>query len=148
MSHQLALLALRVSSRGFSLTNCILWGAAATAGALLGLIVFVVLAGAAPALSSVGLERFFADESWHPTSDQFNLAPLILGTFLVAAGALRFVHREIGPSDRRVRILFGRFHLRHADARPDADRMTSASVDKRCANTAPQVLCCAHCAGK
>jgi phosphate transport system permease protein len=88
MSHQLALLALRVSSRGFSLTNCILWGAAATAGALLGLIVFVVLAGAAPALSSVGLERFFTDESWHPTSDQFNLAPLILGTFLVAAGAL------------------------------------------------------------
>ena len=58
------------------------------AGALIGLIVFVVLTGAMPALSNVGLVRFVTDESWHPTSDQFNLAPLILGTFLVAAGAL------------------------------------------------------------
>jgi phosphate transport system permease protein len=81
-------LALRVTSPGFSLANCLLWGAAAIAGALIGLILFVVLAGAMPALSNVGLERFVTDQSWHPTSDQFNLVPLIVGTFLVAAGAL------------------------------------------------------------
>jgi phosphate transport system permease protein len=81
-------LALRVTNPGFSLANCILWGAAMMAGALIGLIVFVVLTGATPALSDVGLARFVTDDSWHPTSDQFNLAPLILGTFLVAAGAL------------------------------------------------------------
>jgi phosphate transport system permease protein len=78
----------RASGLGFSPAICILWGAAAIAGALLGLIVFVVLTGAMPALSNVSLERFVTDESWHPTSDQFNLAPLIVGTFLVAAGAL------------------------------------------------------------
>jgi phosphate transport system permease protein len=81
-------LALRVTNPGFSLANCILWGAATIAGTLIGLIVFVVLAAAMPALSNVGLERFVTDASWHPTSDQFNLAPLIVGTLLVAAGAL------------------------------------------------------------
>ena len=78
----------RVSGWRFSAANCILWGAGMMAGTLIGLIVFVVLTGAMPALSNVGLERFVTDESWHPTSDQFNLAPLIVGTFLVAAGAL------------------------------------------------------------
>jgi phosphate transport system permease protein len=58
------------------------------ASALLGFIVLVVLAGAMPALSNVGLLRFVTDPSWHPTSDQFNLLPLIVGTLLVAAGAL------------------------------------------------------------
>lgn len=78
----------RVSGWRFSAANCILWGAGMMAGTLIGLIVFVVLTGAMPALSNVGLARFVTDESWHPTSDQFNLAPLIVGTFLVAAGAL------------------------------------------------------------
>jgi phosphate transport system permease protein len=78
----------RVSGWRFSAANCILWGAGMMAGTLIGLIVFVVLTGAMPALSNVGLERFVTDESWHPTSDQFNLVPLIVGTFLVAAGAL------------------------------------------------------------
>jgi phosphate transport system permease protein len=78
----------RVIGREFSAANCILWGAAMMAGALVGLIVFVVLSGAMPALSNIGLARFVTDDSWHPTSDQFNLAPLILGTFLVAGGAL------------------------------------------------------------
>jgi phosphate transport system permease protein len=78
----------RKIGQGFSPVNCILWGAAMMAGALLGLIVFVVLAGAMPALSHIGLGRFITDAGWHPTSDQFNLVPLIIGTFLVAAGAV------------------------------------------------------------
>jgi phosphate transport system permease protein len=58
------------------------------AGTLLGLIVLVVLSEAKVALFDVGLQRFATDASWHPASDQFNLLPLIVGTFLVAAGAL------------------------------------------------------------
>jgi phosphate transport system permease protein len=73
---------------GFSPTICVLWGTAAIATTLLGLVVLVVLIEAMPALSNVGLERFFADASWHPTSGLFNLLPLIVGTFAAAAGAL------------------------------------------------------------
>jgi phosphate transport system permease protein len=73
---------------GFSPAICVLWGTAAIASTLLGLVVLVVLTEAVPALSDLGLERFFADASWHPTSGRFNLLPLIVGTSVAAAGAL------------------------------------------------------------
>jgi phosphate transport system permease protein len=78
----------RENGRRFSLAICVFGGMAMLASTLLGLIVLVVLAEAKPALFDVGLQRFVTDASWHPTSDQFNLLPLIVGTFLVAAGAL------------------------------------------------------------
>jgi phosphate transport system permease protein len=43
---------------------------------------------ALPALKEIGPLRFFNDASWHPTDGAFNLAPMLLGTFLVTLGAL------------------------------------------------------------
>lgn len=41
-----------------------------------------------PILQNIGLSRFFTDSSWHPTSNEFNLLPMLWGTLLVAAGAV------------------------------------------------------------
>jgi phosphate transport system permease protein len=51
-------------------------------------VVVVVLREAMPAIRAVGLYRFVTDPSWHPAHDAFNLAPMIVGTFLVAGGAV------------------------------------------------------------
>lgn len=41
-----------------------------------------------PILQSIGLFRFFKDPSWHPTSEEFNLLPMLWGTLLVTAVAV------------------------------------------------------------
>lgn len=41
-----------------------------------------------PLLREIGVSRFLSDPDWHPTSDQFNLAPMLLGTLLVSLGAV------------------------------------------------------------
>jgi phosphate transport system permease protein len=61
---------------------------ALAASTLIALIVLVVLKEAAPALAEVGLWRFVSDPDWHPSSDEYNLTPMVAGTFLVALGAL------------------------------------------------------------
>jgi phosphate transport system permease protein len=55
---------------------------------IVGVVVLVVLASAAPALYEIGPWRFVTDPSWHPAHGGFNLLPMIAGTFLVAGGAL------------------------------------------------------------
>lgn len=62
--------------------------AAVVAGALVLLIVAFLAREAAPALAAVGPVRFFTDDSWHPTSGAFGMAPMIAGSFLVTAGAV------------------------------------------------------------
>jgi phosphate transport system permease protein len=61
---------------------------AVIASALIAVVLFVVLGEAMPALREVGLWRFVTDASWHPSSGEFNLLPMVAGTFLVAAGAM------------------------------------------------------------
>lgn len=43
---------------------------------------------ALPLLQEIGILRFFTDESWHPTSNNYNLVPMILGTLLTSLGAI------------------------------------------------------------
>jgi phosphate transport system permease protein len=66
----------------------LLWGAALTASVIVCAVVVVVLSEAGPAIREVGLRRFITDASWHPAHDRFNLAPMIVGSFLVAGGAV------------------------------------------------------------
>lgn len=61
---------------------------ALVASALIAVVLLVVLGEAMPALRQVGLWRFLTDASWHPGSGEFNLLPMVAGTFLVAAGAM------------------------------------------------------------
>ena len=58
------------------------------ASALVALILAIVLGEAMPALREVGPWRFLDDPSWHPSSGEFNLTPMIAGTLLVAFGAM------------------------------------------------------------
>lgn len=41
-----------------------------------------------PALRTIGVARFFMDESWHPVSGQFNLVPMIAATIVTSLGAI------------------------------------------------------------
>lgn len=65
-----------------------LWGIALFASSILALVVAVVTAEALPALRGIEPWRFLGDPSWHPAHQAFNLAPMIAGTFIVAAGAV------------------------------------------------------------
>ncbi len=58
------------------------------AAAIVFLIVLFLLRETLPILQTIGLTRFFNDPSWHPTSEQFNLLPMLWGTLLVTAGAV------------------------------------------------------------
>ncbi len=73
-------------------TDTILYGLlrslAAIAGGIVLLIFFFVIAESWPAMQRIGPVRFFSDPSWHPSADRFNLAPMLVGTLLVTAGAL------------------------------------------------------------
>ncbi len=71
-----------------SLVRRLLWGAAGTASVIVCAVIVVVLSEAAPAIRAVGLLRFVTDASWYPAHDSFNLAPMIVGSFLVAGGAV------------------------------------------------------------
>jgi len=62
--------------------------AALVAGALVLLIVAFLVREGAPALAAIGPARFFTDETWHPTSGAFGMAPMIAGSLLVTAGAV------------------------------------------------------------
>jgi len=69
----------------------LLWflrGSAAVAGAIVLFIVGFVLWEAFPALRHIGAVRFITDNSWHPTDDQFNILPMLMGTIVVTIGAV------------------------------------------------------------
>lgn len=59
------------------------FGAAGLSASVLLLAIGVVVAESLPALREVGLWRMLSDSSWHPTSDRFGLAPMLIGTLLV-----------------------------------------------------------------
>ncbi|PZD72671.1 Phosphate transport system permease protein PstC [Acaryochloris thomasi RCC1774] len=60
----------------------------ALSGAVLILIVGFLLLEALPILNQIGWWRFFSDPGWYPTSQQFNLTPMVVGTLLVTLGAV------------------------------------------------------------
>lgn len=66
----------------------VLRSSAAISGGVIVLIVVFIAAEAKPALQDIGVGRLFTDPSWHPTSDRFNMLPMILGTLAATAGSL------------------------------------------------------------
>lgn len=60
----------------------------AVSGMIVLLIFIFLVREALPLLQDIGLGRFFSDASWHPTEGRFNLFPMLLGSFLIALGAL------------------------------------------------------------
>jgi phosphate transport system permease protein len=65
-----------------------LWIFAVIASSIIALIIVVVTAEALPAFRAIEPWRFLGDSSWHPAHGAYNLAPMILGTFVVAGGAV------------------------------------------------------------
>lgn len=61
--------------------------AAISAGVLL-LVVLFVAREAYPAFRDPGASRLIGDESWHPTTGQFNIVPMIVGTLAATMGSL------------------------------------------------------------
>jgi phosphate transport system permease protein len=66
----------------------LLRGCAAAAGAIVGLIAVFLVLESVPVLRHVGLARFFTDPGWHPTEDQYNLTPMLVGSLLAMAGSV------------------------------------------------------------
>lgn len=63
--------------------------AAALAAAAIAIVVCMFLVQESlPAFADVGLTRFFTDTSWFPTTGQFGLGPMMLGTLLATIGAV------------------------------------------------------------
>ena len=62
--------------------------AALFSAALVLLVVGFLVKESIPAFQEVGARRFFSDESWHPLSGQFNLAPMMVATLLISLGAI------------------------------------------------------------
>ncbi len=78
----------RAEWRSDDIFALILWAIGLMASLIVAVVVLVVVVSAVPALHEVRASRFVIDPSWHPAHGQFNLAPMIVGTFLVAGGAL------------------------------------------------------------
>lgn len=57
-------------------------------GAILLLIVIFLGWKAFPIFTQIGVMNFFRDASWHPTSGQYNLIPMLLGTIFTSLGAI------------------------------------------------------------
>lgn len=82
-----------MSPRGADrLLTVVLGGLAAVSGLVVVVIAVFLVWGSAPALSAIGVGRFFGDPSWHPHRDAaqgtFNLAPMLWGSVLLSAGAV------------------------------------------------------------
>lgn len=75
-------------SRGDVALLWLLRACASAAAVILLLIVAFLVLESVPALRRIGLARFFADASWHPSAGLFNLGPMLVGTLLVSAGAV------------------------------------------------------------
>lgn len=61
---------------------------ALAAGAILLLVLAFLLRESWPALTHVGITRFFTDASWHPTVGQYNLLPMLWGTLYAMIGSV------------------------------------------------------------
>lgn len=58
--------------------------------AIVAMVIVFLIRESVPALRTVGLGRFFTDDSWHPLSGQFNLTPMIVASLLATFGAILF----------------------------------------------------------
>lgn len=65
-----------------------LQAAAALVAALLGLVFLFLLHESWPVLRDVGFTRFWTDPGWHPTEEQYSLAPMLWATLASSVGAL------------------------------------------------------------
>lgn len=63
-------------------------GCAALAALITLLIVLFLCTQSLPVLREIGLARFFTDQTWAPTRGQFNLLPVVVGTFYATLGAV------------------------------------------------------------
>lgn len=79
---------------------------AGVAGAVVVLILAFLLLRSLPALEHVGV-GFLSDESWSPTSEQFNVLPMLLGTIVITTGAVLLATPLAVLS-----AVFGRFYAR------------------------------------
>ncbi|NJM45762.1 MAG: phosphate ABC transporter permease subunit PstC [Alkalinema sp. RU_4_3] len=61
---------------------------ALASGAIVLLIVGFLLRESLPILRQVGMVRFFSDRTWHPTSGEFGLYPMLWGSMLVTIGGV------------------------------------------------------------
>ncbi|MBM4302700.1 MAG: phosphate ABC transporter permease subunit PstC [Deltaproteobacteria bacterium] len=61
-------------------------------GVATGLIVFLIIgfliAEAIPVLKTTGISRFFTDPGWYPSSNQFNLTPMLWGSLYAMVGSV------------------------------------------------------------
>ncbi|QDZ41157.1 phosphate ABC transporter permease subunit PstC [Euhalothece natronophila Z-M001] len=75
----------------FKIESLILWLLrlmTVVSGTIIVLMSGFLLWEALPLVQEIGILRFFTDESWHPTSNNYNLVPMILGTLLTSLGAI------------------------------------------------------------
>ncbi len=63
-------------------------GCSILAGSLLLLVISFILHEAWPALTQIGLTRFFTDNGWFPTEASYELTPIFWGTILSAGGSI------------------------------------------------------------
>ena len=90
----------------------VLRAAAAVAGSItIGIVVFLLL-GSLPALRAVGPLRFLTDPSWNPVYGAYNVTPMLVGTLVVAGGAVLLATPLAVASS-----VFGRFYVRGALSR-------------------------------
>jgi phosphate transport system permease protein len=61
---------------------------AVISGGIILLILGFLTWEAIPVLQSAGIASFFTDASWYPTSQEYNLVPMLLGTLLTTLGAI------------------------------------------------------------
>lgn len=71
------------------------------------LIVAFLVLESLPALRAVGPLRFLTDPSWNPVHGAYNVAPMLLGTLVVTAGAVLLAAPLAVAS-----AVFGRFYVR------------------------------------
>lgn len=58
------------------------------AGFVLVFIVIFLLHKSLPLISQLGIQHFFNGAGWHPQEGQFDLTPMLIGTLIVAGGAI------------------------------------------------------------
>lgn len=61
---------------------------AMVSGAIVLLILLFLARETLPILQSIAILRFFTDPGWHPTSQEYNLTPMLVGTLLVTSTAV------------------------------------------------------------
>jgi len=66
----------------------LLYAAATIAALIMLLILLFLLYESWPALQHLPLRRFLSDASWHPLEEQYNLMPMLAGTFYASSGAM------------------------------------------------------------